>query len=51
MNERIEQLMNQSTEDILGVKIVDHKKFAELIVKVCIDKIETYRIQIGRAHV
>jgi len=33
MNERIRQLLEQSTWNILGVDQVDHKKFAELIVQ------------------
>lgn len=35
MNERIKHLLNESTYDVLGVKQVDQKKFAELIVKEC----------------
>jgi hypothetical protein len=35
MNERIQQLLEQSTWNILGVDQVDHKKFAELIVREC----------------
>jgi len=36
MNERIQQLLDQSTWNILGVNQVDHKKFAELIVEECV---------------
>ena len=37
MNERIKQLRAQATDDILGVKILDDEKFAELIVQDCLD--------------
>ena len=36
MNERIRALAEQATDDILGVKVLDQKKFAELIVRECI---------------
>jgi len=36
MNERIKQLRAQATDDILGVKILDDEKFAELIVQECV---------------
>ena len=36
MNERIRELAEQATDDILGVKILDKKKFADLIVKECV---------------
>jgi len=35
MNERIRALAEQATDDILGVKILDDEKFAELIVREC----------------
>ena len=35
MNERIKELINQATDDILGVKVLDKRMFAELIVKEC----------------
>jgi hypothetical protein len=35
MNERINELLKTATEDILGVPVVNHKKFAELIVRKC----------------
>jgi hypothetical protein len=35
MNEVIQNLAKEATEDILGVKTLDQKKFAELIVKEC----------------
>jgi hypothetical protein len=37
MNERIQQLLKESTYNVLGVKQVDQKKFAELIVQECAD--------------
>jgi hypothetical protein len=33
MNERIQKLVDLATEDILGVKILNKEKFAELIVQ------------------
>ena len=53
MNERIRELAEQA-----GMNIVDDKfstygkfaeKFAELIVRECIDKIETHRIPVGNS--
>ena len=35
MNDRIKELLKESTYDVLGVKQVDQKKFAELIVREC----------------
>jgi len=49
MNERIQQLLKESTYDVLGVKQIDQEKFAELIVRECIDKIETHRIPVGNS--
>jgi hypothetical protein len=58
MNERIRELYEQAR---LHAKSIDadidpkgwmdlyHKKFAELIVRECIDKIETYRIPVGNS--
>ena len=49
-NERIRELLEQ-----VGVKYVTmpddtvYEKFAELIVRECIDKIETYRIPVGNS--
>ena len=37
MNERTEELLKIATENILGVPVVNHKKFAELIVNECAD--------------
>jgi hypothetical protein len=31
----IQELLQQSTDNILGVPVVDQKKFAELIVREC----------------
>ena len=36
MNKRIRELALQATDEILGVKILDQKKFAELIVRECV---------------
>jgi hypothetical protein len=36
MNERINELAKQATEDILGVKILNKDRFAELIVRECV---------------
>jgi hypothetical protein len=58
MNERINELVlkargqaTSGTKD--GGKCFDldlfHKKFAELIVRECLDKIETYRIPVGNS--
>ena len=35
MNERIRELALEATDDIMGVKILNQKKFAELIVQEC----------------
>ena len=37
MNNRIQQLVVASTDNILGVNELDHKKFARLIIQECID--------------
>jgi hypothetical protein len=50
MNQRIKELLEQA-----GVKYVTmpddtvYEKFAELIVRECIDKIETHRIPVGNS--
>jgi hypothetical protein len=56
MNERIRELVEQagfgSYAEIPDTYIVhknDLVEFAELIVKECIDKIETYRIPVGNS--
>lgn len=36
MNERIRALAEQSTDDIMGVKVLDKRMFAESIVRECI---------------
>ena len=36
MNEHTQKLLEQATYYILGVRLVDQKKFAELIVEECI---------------
>ena len=35
MNQRIQELIDQATDDILGVKVLDKHMFAELIVREC----------------
>ena len=35
MNQRTQELLKQATDNILGVPVVNHKKFAELIVREC----------------
>jgi len=35
MNQKLQELLQHATQDILGVPIVDQKKFAELIVREC----------------
>ncbi len=35
MNPQIKTLLDQSTEDILGVKQVNHDKFARLLIEEC----------------
>ncbi len=37
MNELIQDLAKKSTDDILGVKMLDQKKFAELIIQECMN--------------
>jgi hypothetical protein len=39
MNENIQKLLKESTYNILGVPQVDQKKFAQLIVRECIQNI------------
>jgi len=43
MNNRIEELLKQSTHDVMGVKQVDQKQFAELIVRDCINVIAQWK--------
>jgi len=52
MNERIENLMLDATKDMpqgYYVPGVYFEKFAELVVRECIDKIETYQISVGNS--
>ena len=57
MNERIQELAEQAEQhaneqnDKHGVRFKSEydRKFAELIVKECIDKIETHRIPVGNS--
>ena len=54
MNERIKDLAEQAgyTKDMFDIGHQDMpecKKFAELIVRECIDKIETHRIPVGNS--
>ena len=55
MNERIRELAEQATTYIEPTVssgegwIFNKEKFAELIVKECIDKIETYQISVGNS--
>ena len=59
MNERIKELAEQAGFHVADGKIYIpttseditecQKKFAELIVRECIDKIETYRIPVGNS--
>ena len=39
MNEQIQELLQQSTDNVLGVPVVDQKKFAELIVRACASRV------------
>ena len=54
MNERIEKLIEQCTVQNFsdctgGFETFDKQKFAQLIVRECIDKIETHRIPVGNS--
>ena len=48
MNERIEKLVSQSFTDEQGERF-DIEKFTELIVRECINKIETHQIPVGNS--
>lgn len=39
MNERIKLLAKQATQEILGVPILDHNKFAQLLVEQVLDEV------------
>lgn len=53
MNERIKELAAKSNFGHMenGEVVYDHRlaKFAELIVKECVDKIETHQISVGNS--
>ncbi len=40
LNSKLQELKDQSTMDILGVKILDEGKFAELIIQECLEVVE-----------
>jgi hypothetical protein len=42
MNPRIQELAQAATTDILGVPVMDQKKFAELIVRECLAIVNRY---------
>jgi len=42
MNERIKELAEQATDDILGVHVLDKEKFAKLMVTECADFVQFY---------
>jgi hypothetical protein len=43
MNKLIQELLQQSTDNVLGVPVVNQKKFAELIVAECAAIADTER--------
>ena len=47
MNPRIQELLTQSTYEILGVPQVDQKQFAELIIRECADYMASGKIPDG----
>jgi len=56
MNERIRQLLNEATVGLepdlspqRTVTLNEMEKFAELVVRECIDKIETHQIPVGNS--
>ena len=55
MNERIREFISESHLDVYGLGKERYRweytveKFAELIVRECIDKIETHRIPVGNS--
>ena len=55
MNERIRELADEARKHFPKTEmsgefwVFDEEKFAELIVKECIDKIETHRIPVGNS--
>ena len=40
MNSQIKNILEQSTDDILGVPQVDQEKFAKLLIQKCVDVID-----------
>jgi hypothetical protein len=38
MTDRIQELIDQATSDIMGVKVLDKRMFAELIVRECANR-------------
>ena len=42
MNQRLQQLADQATENILGVPILNQKLFAESIVRECLTIVNRY---------
>jgi hypothetical protein len=50
MNDRIKELLEQAgVKFVVMPKDTEYEKFAELIVRECIDKIETHRIPVGNS--
>jgi hypothetical protein len=47
MNERWKELAKQATNDIMGVDVLDKRKFAELIVKECMTVTKDYTCNQG----
>lgn len=45
MNQQTQELLKQATDDIMGMPIVDHKKFAELIVRECCKVLQTESVR------
>lgn len=45
MTDKIKELISASTDDILGVKVVDNKRLVALVVKECLDIIEERKDQ------
>jgi hypothetical protein len=40
LNSKLQELKDQSTQDILGVKVLDEAKFAELIINACLEIVD-----------
>jgi hypothetical protein len=43
MNSQIQRLLDKSTDDILGVKVVNQEKFARLLIEECVTVIDGMR--------